>query len=86
MIPWERVARATAHHLQISILELLTIDGGRTLSPKEMAHELQMPVANVDYHVGVLVGGGVLELAFERPARGATEHFYSLAPTSEPAS
>lgn len=36
-VNWERLARATAHPLRISILEILGIDGGRVLSPSESA-------------------------------------------------
>jgi Helix-turn-helix domain len=78
MIPWERLARTTAHWLQVSILELLTIDGGRSLSATEMGFELRMPLSNVDYHAGVLHRAGLLHVAEERPVRGATEHFYAL--------
>ena len=37
-----------------------------------------MPLSNVNYHVIELHRSGLLELASERPVRGATEHFYTL--------
>jgi predicted ArsR family transcriptional regulator len=77
-VDWERLARATAHPLRISILEILGIDGGRTLSPSELCHELQIPLSNTNYHVTELHKAGLIELARERPVRGATEHFYRL--------
>lgn len=82
---WQLLARTNTHHLRISILEVLELDGGRCLSPNELAHELRMPLSNVNYHVTELHRTGLLELAAEHQVRGATEHFYRLAdgtPTS----
>jgi DNA-binding transcriptional ArsR family regulator len=77
-VDWEQLARATAHPLRVSILEILGIDGGRTLSPSELCHELQIPLSNTNYHVTELHKAGLIELARERQVRGATEHFYRL--------
>lgn len=77
-VDWERLARATAHPLRVSILEILGIDGGRTLSPSELCLELQIPLSNTNYHVTELHRAGLIELARERQVRGATEHFYRL--------
>ena len=79
---WEHLARATAHPLRISILEILGMDGGRTLSPSELSQELQIPLSNTNYHVTELAKAGLIELVRERQVRGATEHFYRL-PLSE---
>jgi len=76
---WQLLARANTHPLRISILEVLSIDGGRTLSPNELAQELRTPLSNVNYHVVQLLKSGLVELAGERPVRGATEHFYRLS-------
>lgn len=81
-VNWERLARATAHPLRVSILEILGIDGGRTLSPSDLSHELQIPLSNTNYHVTELAKAGLIELVRERQVRGATEHFYRL-PVSE---
>jgi DNA-binding transcriptional ArsR family regulator len=78
-IDWERVARARTHPIQISVLELLTIDNGRALSPSEMSVELQEELANVSYHVGALADAGLLEAAGTVPRRGAVEHYYRLS-------
>jgi DNA-binding transcriptional ArsR family regulator len=80
-VDWEELARATAHPLRVSILEILGIDGGRTLSPSELSRELQIPLSNTNYHVTELAKAGLIELARQRQVRGATEHFYRL-PTS----
>src|ERR1700761_1014011 len=77
-VDWERLARATAHPLRVSILEILGIDGGRVLSPSDLSRELQIPLSNTNYHVTELAKSGLIELVRERAVRGATEHFYTL--------
>lgn len=77
-VDWERLARATAHPLRVSILEIFGIDGGRTLSPSDLSHELQIPLSNTNYHVTELAKAGLIELVDQRQVRGATEHFYRL--------
>jgi hypothetical protein len=77
-VDWERLARATAHPLRVSILEIFGIDGGRTLSPSDLCHELQIPLSNTNYHVTELAKSGLIELVDQRQVRGATEHFYRL--------
>lgn len=78
-VNWEQLARAETHELRVSILEALSIDGGRTLSPKELVYELQTPLATVNYHTTVLYRAGILRLAHERQVGGALEHFYCFA-------
>ena len=73
---WQRLARANTHSLRVSILEVLNIDEGRTLSPKDLSVELQAPLSTVNYHVTELARSGLLELKGERQVRGAVEHFY----------
>jgi hypothetical protein len=77
-VAWERLARATAHPLRVSILEILGMDGGRTLSPNDLCHELQIPLSNTNYHVTELAKARLIELVRTRQVRGATEHFYRL--------
>jgi DNA-binding transcriptional ArsR family regulator len=77
-VDWERLARATAHPLRVSILEILGIDGGRVLSPSDLSRELQIPLSNTNYHVTELAKSDLIELVRERQVRGATEHFYRL--------
>lgn len=76
---WERLARANTHPLRVSILEVLSIDGGRTLSPKELSVELQSPLSTVNYHVTALRHSKLVEVVDERQVRGAIEHFYQAA-------
>ena len=75
---WQRLARANTHPLRISVLEVLAMDGGRTLSPSDLSYELRVPLSNVNYHVTELVKSNLIELASQRQVRGATEHFYRL--------
>jgi DNA-binding transcriptional ArsR family regulator len=77
-VDWEKLARATAHPLRVSVLEILGIDGGRVLSPSDLSHELQIPLSNTNYHVTELAKAALIELVRERQVRGATEHFYRL--------
>lgn len=84
-VDWEHLARATAHPLRVSILEILGIDGGRVLSPSDLSHELQIPLSNTNYHVTELAKAGLIELVGQRQVRGATEHFYRLPAARESA-
>jgi DNA-binding transcriptional ArsR family regulator len=81
-VNWEQLARATAHPLRVSILEILGIDGGRVLSPSDLSRELQIPLSNTNYHVTELAKSDLIELVRERQVRGATEHFYRLPGSS----
>jgi DNA-binding transcriptional ArsR family regulator len=85
-LDWEHLARATAHPLRISIMEILGMDGGRTLSPSELSQELQIPLSNTNYHVTELAKASLVELVRKRQVRGATEHFYRIptGPTAAP--
>lgn len=81
---WELLARANTHPLRVSILEVLGLDGGRTLSPKDLSLELQAPLSTVNYHVTELRKCGLLKVVEEQQVRGAIEHFYSTVDNSEP--
>lgn len=82
-LDWEQLARATAHPLRISIMEILGMDGGRTLSPSDLSQELQIPLSNTNYHVTELAKAGLIELTGQRQVRGATEHFYRIPAQAE---
>jgi DNA-binding transcriptional ArsR family regulator len=77
-LDWEHLARATAHPLRVSILEILSMDGGRTLSPSDLSQELQIPLSNTNYHVTELAKAKLVDLVRQRQVRGATEHFYRI--------
>jgi DNA-binding IclR family transcriptional regulator len=78
-VNWEQLARAEVPQLRVSILEVLSIDGGRTLAPNELAYELQTSLTTVNHHTTRLVRLGILRLAHERQVRGTMEHFYCSA-------
>jgi predicted transcriptional regulator len=77
-LDWEQLARANAHPVRVSILEVLSIDTGRTLSPTDISRELQIPLSNTNYHVTELAKADLIELVGQRQVRGAVEHFYRL--------
>lgn len=83
---WERLARANTHPLRVSILEVLSIDGGRVLSPKDLSLELQAPLSTVNYHVTELRNSNLVKVVDEQQVRGAIEHFYRVVetPAAEP--
>lgn len=83
---WERLARANTHPLRVSILEVLGIDGSRTLSPKDLSLELRAPLSTVNYHVTELRRSGLVEVVEEHQVRGAIEHFYRVVDKVEKAS
>lgn len=80
---WELLARANTHPLRVSILEVLNLDGGRILSPKDLSLELQAPLSTVNYHVTELRNCGLLEIVDEQQVRGAIEHFYRTVDSSK---
>ncbi len=80
---WERLARANTHPLRVSILEVLSIDKDRTLSPKDLSLELQAPLSTVNYHVTELRRSNLVKVVDERQVRGAIEHFYRVVEPSE---
>jgi hypothetical protein len=63
-------------------MEVLNLDGGRTLSPKDLSHELQAPLSTVNYHVTELAKAGLVEIVGEQQVRGAIEHFYRAVDAS----
>jgi helix-turn-helix protein len=78
---WEEVARIETHPLRLAIIEAMSMDGGRTLSPAELSYELQeftRSISDINYHMTKLKKAKLVRLAHTRPVRGALEHFYCL--------
>jgi DNA-binding transcriptional ArsR family regulator len=48
----------------------------QTMSPKELADQLEAPLSDVSYHVRVLRELGAIELVRTEPVRGAVAHYY----------
>jgi predicted transcriptional regulator len=75
-IDWKRVATATLHPMQVTILEAAA--SRERLSPVQL-ESTNASVSHVAYHFKYLYRVGLLESAGTAPRRGATEHFYRLA-------
>jgi DNA-binding transcriptional ArsR family regulator len=70
------VAKALSHPFRSHILATL---GDRIASPKEIADELGIDPRDLDYHIKVLIGIGMIRLVRTEKRRGACEHFYELS-------
>ena len=69
------LAKALAHPLRQRILERLSVASDEA-SPSQLARLLDAPVANVAYHVRILLQLDCVELVRTRQVRGALEHYY----------
>jgi DNA-binding transcriptional ArsR family regulator len=68
-----RLAKALSHPVRVAALRILN---DRVASPSDIATELELPVANVSYHVNTLLRLGCIEEVENRHVRGAIEHLY----------
>lgn len=68
-----RVLRALGHPLRQRILHALNT---KVASPSALSEELGERLANVSYHVKILLENDAIELVKTEPVRGALEHFY----------
>lgn len=73
-----RTTQALAHPTRVRILRFLK--DAEVASPNTMATEFRVSLGSVSYHVRRLHKLGFLKLVKQVPRRGATEHFYRLAP------
>jgi DNA-binding transcriptional ArsR family regulator len=67
------LVRGLAHPLRARMLSVLL---EREASPKELADEFEIPLANVAYHIQVLRKLKLIRLVRKTPRRGAVEHHY----------
>jgi DNA-binding transcriptional ArsR family regulator len=67
------LVQALAHPLRTRMLSILQ---EREASPKELAGEFGIPLANVAYHIQVLRKLKLIKLVKKTPRRGAVEHHY----------
>jgi DNA-binding transcriptional ArsR family regulator len=67
------LVQAFAHPLRTRMLSILQ---EREASPKELAAEFGIPLANVAYHIQVLRKLKLIKLVKKTPRRGAVEHHY----------
>lgn len=70
-----RLLAALQHPLRRRILRLMKARED-SISPTELAAELEEPLGDVAYHVRVLAQCDALKKVEEKPVRGATQHFY----------
>lgn len=68
-----RVLRALGHPLRQRILHALNAG---VASPNMLSQQLGERLANVSYHVKILLENQAIELVKTEPVRGALEHFY----------
>lgn len=73
------LARAREAPVRVAILEILSIDLGRTLSPVEIAFELQAGIEKVIYHVRILHLLGFVEVGGESLIGNTYERRFCLA-------
>ncbi|HEU4657839.1 MAG TPA: winged helix-turn-helix domain-containing protein [Capillimicrobium sp.] len=67
------MAKALSHPIRVRALEILN---QRVASPSDIAKQLDLPVANVSYHVNTLLRLKCIEEVETRHVRGAIEHLY----------
>jgi DNA-binding transcriptional ArsR family regulator len=65
---------ALQHTLRRRILREML--GRESISPREVADALELPLSNVSYHVRMLAECGVVSLVGTRQVRGSVQHFY----------
>jgi DNA-binding transcriptional ArsR family regulator len=68
-----RMAKAISHPVRARALQILN---ERVASPSDIARQIELPVANVSYHVNTLLRLGCIEEVETRHVRGAIEHLY----------
>jgi DNA-binding transcriptional ArsR family regulator len=69
----QRLLKALSHPLRAKALPLFA-DG--TVSPIQVARQLDVDVSHLAYHIRVLRELGFIELVETKQRRGALEHFY----------
>jgi DNA-binding transcriptional ArsR family regulator len=77
----QRFAGALKHPLRRRILRS-AVERDEALSPSQTSSLYDIHLSNVSYHYRVLVEADLLKLAYTRPVRGATEHFYRPVPAA----
>lgn len=77
-----RALAALSHPTRTRILDYLQVHD--RASPVELAVAFDMPLESVAYHVRRLHSLGYLRLVKKTPRRGAIEHHYAAAGTTDP--
>lgn len=76
-LDWRAIAESVLTETAVQVLELAAKRD--EISAKDAAEELELPIANVSYHVRRLAALGFLEATRQEPRRGAIQHYYRLA-------
>jgi DNA-binding transcriptional ArsR family regulator len=66
------------HPTRRAIVELLRAEPTTKRSPAGLAEQLEEPLANIAYHVRIMLGAGILARAGTAQRRGAIQHYYRL--------
>lgn len=73
--------KAVVHPKRRKIIEVIAgQEGGKPISPVEIAGLLDVPLTDVSYHVRVLAECKAITLTGTKPARGSRQHFYRPSP------
>lgn len=65
---------ALQHTLRRRILRQML--GEESISPREVADKLDLPLSNVSYHIRVLAECAAVSLVDTKQVRGSVQHFY----------
>jgi DNA-binding transcriptional ArsR family regulator len=80
--PEQLYLQALNHPVRRKILRLFLGGKYSSISPTRASALLSEEVSRISYHMGQLVGAGLMTLVSTRPVRGAIEHFYAPVPTA----
>lgn len=73
-----QLMRAMTHPTRIKIVAEIN-KPGRLLSPRSFSDQEDVALSSASYHFRALEKFGCIEIAEERPVRGATEHIYKAS-------
>lgn len=76
------LARGLGHPTRLAVLEEMRTRS-TSMSPKELADTLVIPLGSISYHVRTLRALGLVEIVQTVPRRGALEHRYRIAGPAE---
>lgn len=78
---WDALVSRVLHPVQVAIIEA-ALWIGLPLAPSDLARMLggDITLQHAGYHVRALVDLEILELVDTEPVRGATKHYYVMAP------
>jgi hypothetical protein len=81
-LPWQQIAEAKLHPLQVRILKKYVAGGIH--SPNTLSQQFDISLNVIAYHVRALRDLDLIKLYDKKQRRGATEHLYIFNPKAEP--